>query len=195
MAETLWLIRHGETEWSVSGAHTGRTDIALTSRGRQLAARVGGYLANRKFELVLTSPLRRAKDTCRLAGYGPAAIVDGDLQEWDYGAYEGRTTADIRNQRPGWDLWRDGVVDGETIEDVAARARRVIDRTMAASGDAAIFAHGHILRVLTACWLQLDPRAGCSFSLETASLSVLGFERDTPVMRLWNRVFADDRRV
>jgi broad specificity phosphatase PhoE len=187
---TLWLIRHGETEWSLAGRHTGRTDLPLTARGRALAAQVGEYLDGRPFHLVLTSPLIRAVETCRLAGYGDGAAIDSDLREWDYGRYEGITTADIRRERPDWDLWRDGVPGGETIEEVAERARRVIDRAADAGGDVALFAHGHILRVLTAGWLDLAPESGRLFALDTASLSTLGMERETRVIRTWNRGFA-----
>jgi probable phosphoglycerate mutase len=186
----LWLIRHGETEWSLSGAHTGRTDLPLTAGGEAHAAAMGRYLAGRPFGLVLTSPLRRACDTCRIAGYGDGAVIDLNLPEWDYGAYEGRTTADIRKEAPGWSLWKDGVPGGETVDQVAARARRVIDRALTVEGDVALFAHGHILRILTACWLDLAPAAGRLFALGTASLSVLGYERETRVIVRWNQAVA-----
>ncbi len=186
---SLWLIRHGETEWSLSGAHTGRTDIPLTAAGEQRAAVIAKYLAGRRFELVLTSPLGRARETCRIAGYGGVAQFDADLREWDYGAYEGRTTADIRKEVPGWSIWSGGVPGGETLEQVAERARRVIERSRAAGGEVALFAHGHFLRVLTAGWLALPPEAGRLFALGTGSLSVLGYERETPVISLWNRTF------
>ncbi len=182
----LWLIRHGETEWSLSGAHTGRTDLPLTDRGKLRAAAIGQFLNGRAFALVLTSPLLRARETCRLAGYGGQAIPDDDLCEWNYGNYEGRTTADIQKDRPGWNLWRDGVVNGETVEQVAARAQRVIGRALDAGGDTALFAHGHILRILTACWLQLAPDAGRLFGLDTATVSILGWEHDTRVIQEWN---------
>lgn len=182
----LWLIRHGETEWSLSGAHTGRTDLPLTDRGKLRAAAIGRFLNGRAFALVLTSPLLRARETCRLAGYGGQAIPDDDLCEWNYGNYEGRTTADIQKDRPGWNLWRDGVVNGETVEQVAARAQRVIGRALDAGGDTALFAHGHILRILTACWLQLPPDAGRLFGLDTATVSILGWEHDTRVIQEWN---------
>lgn len=187
MASEIWLIRHGETEWSLSGAHTGRTDIPLTPRGEQRAALLGRYLNGRPFSLVLTSPLERARETCRIAGYGGVAQVEPDLIEWDYGAYEGRTTDEIRKDRPGWSIWEGGVVDGETIGQVAARAGRVIDRATQAEGQAALFAHAHILRVLTACWLGLPPVTAKRFALDTASLGILGYERETRVMRSWNR--------
>jgi broad specificity phosphatase PhoE len=190
MMRELWLIRHGETEWSLSGAHTGRTDLPLTAAGEAHAAAISRYLAGRPFGLVLTSPLRRATETCRIAGYGDVAIKDDNLREWDYGAYEGRTTTEIRTQAPDWSLWRDGVPGGETIDQVAVRARRVIDRALTAEGDVALFAHGHILRILTACWLELPPAAGRFFALGTASLSVLGYERDTRVIVRWNQAVA-----
>jgi probable phosphoglycerate mutase len=186
MPQGIWLIRHGETEWSRSGAHTGRTDLPLTAAGRDNAAAIGRWLQGRAFALVLTSPMERARDTCRLAGYGDAAHVDSNLCEWDYGDYEGRVTPDIQKERPGWSLWRDGVPNGESIEEVAVRAEAVLARAVAADGDTALFAHGHILRILTACWLQLDPRCGSLFALSTASVSTLGYERETRVISCWN---------
>jgi len=183
----LWLIRHGETEWSRSGAHTGRTDLPLTGAGRARAEAIGQYLSGRRFALVLTSPLVRARDTCRLAGYGDLAVIDENLREWDYGDYEGRTTVDIRKERPDWNLWADGVLNGESIEQVAHRARSVIERALQAGGDVALFAHGHVLRILTACWLGLAPEQGRLFALGTGSASILGYERETRVIALWNR--------
>ena len=185
----LWLIRHGETEWTISGAHTGRTNIPLTLLGREKAEAIAEYLGGRKFSLVLTSPLERARETCRIAGYGDVAIVDNDLSEWDYGDYEGLKTAQIREKRPHWTLWRDGVPGGETIEQVAARAERVIARSLAEGGPVALFAHGHLLRILAACWLRLAPDAARLFALGTGSVSTLGFERDTRVLLRWNRSF------
>jgi broad specificity phosphatase PhoE len=183
----LFLIRHGETEWSLSGAHTGLTDLPLTARGEQRAEAMGRYLNARPFALVLTSPLQRARETCRLAGYSASAVVDENLCEWNYGDYEGLSTADIQKDRPGWDIWNDGVPNGETVDQVAERAQRVITRALAADGDCAFFAHGHILRILTAVWLQLRPTGGRLFGLDTATLSILGWERDTKVIRQWNR--------
>ncbi|HEY3835537.1 MAG TPA: histidine phosphatase family protein [Bryobacteraceae bacterium] len=187
----LWLIRHGETEWSLSGAHTGRTDLPLTERGQQRAQAIGQFLNGRPFALVLTSPLQRARETCRLAGYGEQAVIDENLREWDYGDYEGRSTADIRKDRPGWNLWADGVVNGETVDQVADRARVVINRALFEGknrqGDCALFAHGHILRILTGCWLRLAPNSGQLFALDTATVSVLGWEHETRVIRSWNR--------
>ncbi len=182
----LWLIRHGETAWSLRGAHTGRTDIPLTAAGERAAARIGQYLARRPFALVLTSPLARARETCRLAGYGAAAQTEPGLCEWDYGAYEGRTSAEIRRDAPGWTIWTAPVPGGETIAQVAARAARVIARATAAPGAAALFAHGHLLRVLAACWLGLPPDAGRLFALDTAAIAVLGYEHGTRVISHWN---------
>jgi broad specificity phosphatase PhoE len=183
----IWLFRHGETEWSLTGQHTGRTDVPLTEVGRQRAEALGRHLAGHKFALVLSSPLVRALDTCRLAGYGDQVQPTDDLLEWDYGAYEGRRTADIQKERPGWLLWKDGVPGGETAEQVGARARRVIERAAAADGDVALFAHGHILRVLGACWLGLPPVGGQLFALGTAALCRLGYEHDYRVVNVWNQ--------
>ena len=182
----IWLIRHGETEWSLSGAHTGRTDIPLTAAGDRQAEAIGRYLAGRPFALVLTSPLQRAHETCRLAGYSGVARMDPDLREWDYGAYEGRTSAQIQESVPDWTIWTSPVPQGETIQQVAARASRVIERATVAAGDVALFAHGHLLRILTACWLGLPPDAGRLFALGTASIGVLGYERETRVIARWN---------
>lgn len=186
MPGELWLMRHGETAWSLSGAHTGRTDLPLTEAGRANAEALGRYLAGRKFALVLTSPLSRAMETCRLAGYGDVAEVDPNLCEWNYGDYEGRTTAEIRAKRPGWFLWTDGVPNGESIAQVAVRAEAVIARATAAAGDVALFAHGHLLRILTARWLGLDPADGKLFALGAGSASTLGYERETRVIARWN---------
>lgn len=180
------LVRHGETEWTVSGQHTGHADIPLTDRGREEARALATRLATRPFALVLTSPLARAAETCRLAGLGAQARPRDDLMEWDYGVYEGRTTLDIRREHPGWTLWNDGVPAGETAAQVAARVDRVIVDLRAAAGDAAVFAHGHVLRVLAARWLGLDAAAGRLFALDPAAISVLGYERETPVVRAWN---------
>lgn len=180
------LVRHGETEWSRSGKHTGRTDVPLTEHGRAQAQAVGEALRGRDFALVLTSPLERARETCRLAGFDDQAQTRDELMEWDYGAYEGRTTPEVREERPGWTLWRDGVPGGETIEQVAERVDRVIEEIRGTDGDALLFAHGHVLRVLTARWLGFEPHAGRLFALDPATLSTLGYERETPVIRLWN---------
>lgn len=186
MAGEIWLIRHGETEWSVSGAHTGRTDLPLTENGREQAEAIARRLLGRRFALVLTSPLVRARETCRLAGYGDVAAVDSNLQEWDYGDYEGRSSVQIQQSVPGWSLWRDGVPDGENIAHVASRADAIIDRALRAAGDVALFAHGHILRILTARWLGLPPEGGRLFALSTASLSTLGYEHENRVITRWN---------
>ncbi|MCB1486504.1 MAG: histidine phosphatase family protein [Bauldia sp.] len=183
----LWLFRHGETDWSKSGRHTGRTDLPLNKAGESRARAIGRRLRGRPFALVLSSPLIRAVETCRLAGYANGARIDDDLMEWDYGNYEGRRTVDIHKQRPGWVLWKDGVPDGETVEHVGERARRIIAKALAADGDVALFAHGHILRVLTACWLGLPPADGQFFALGTATVSVLGFEHDYHVIQRWNQ--------
>jgi broad specificity phosphatase PhoE len=180
------LIRHGETEWSVSGRHTGTTDIPLTDEGRKQAELLRPRLAEREFALVLTSPLGRARETCRLAGLAEQAAIDEDLREYDYGAYEGRTTKEIREERPGWFLWRDGCPDGEMPEQVAARADRVIERAVEAGGDVALFAHGHVLRVVGARWAELPPAAAGRLALGTAALCDLGFEREHRVVWLWN---------
>ena len=186
-AHEVILVRHGETEWSRTGKHTGSTDIPLTERGRRQAQAVGAALRDRDFALVLTSPLGRALETCRLAGFGERAVQRDELMEWDYGTYEGRTTAEVREERPGWTLWRDGVPDGETVEQVGERVDRVLDDLRPLDGDALLFAHGHVLRVLTARWLELDPGAGRLFALDPATISALGNERETAVIKLWNQ--------
>jgi broad specificity phosphatase PhoE len=186
-SQEVVLVRHGETEWSRAGKHTGRTDIPLTERGRQEAQALAVELQGRRFALVLTSPLARAAETCRLAGLGDVAEPQEELMEWDYGAYEGRETIDIRKERPGWTLWRDGVPEGETIAQVQARVDRVIADLRSVAGDAAVFAHGHLLRVLAARWLGLEPAAGRMFALDPATISILGYERETPVVQMWNR--------
>lgn len=180
------LVRHGQTEWSLSGQHTGTTDIPLTDVGRRQAELLGARLARWQFALVLTSPLSRAKETCRLAGLSDEAEVTEDLREWDYGYYEGLRTVDIREDRPGWGLWVDGVPNGETVEEVGRRADRLIERAQAAEGDVALFAHGHLLRVLGARWVGLPPADGRLLALTTASVSVLGWERETAVIERWN---------
>jgi broad specificity phosphatase PhoE len=188
----LWLIRHGETEWSLSGAHTSRTDIPLTARGEERAEKIRDYLAHRTFSLVLTSPLQRARETCRVAGYADVAQVDENLREWNYGIFEGRTTADIRSTQPDWSIWDSPVPQGEAVEQVAARTQKVIDRAAQAGGDVALFAHAHVLRILAATWLGQPPREGRLFALGTGSISTLGFERETRVISTWNRSFEID---
>jgi probable phosphoglycerate mutase len=175
------LIRHGATEWSTSGKHTSRTDIALTEAGREAAR---GLTLPRDFALVLSSPRLRARETAELAGFQPE--VEPDLVEIDYGDYEGRTTPEIREERPGWTLWRDGSPGGETLAQAGERADRVIARALAVDGDVALFAHGHILRVLAARWIGLPPERGASLKLDTASISELGFERENRVITRWN---------
>ena len=184
----IWLIRHGETPWSLSGQHTGKTEMELTATGKLMAKTIGRELAGRGFDLILTSPRMRARETCRLSGYGEAAAIDDNLQEWDYGVYEGRTSADIMKVVPNWSLWRDGVPGGETIEAVSARADRVIQRALDCTGDVALFAHGHILRVLAARWVGLPPDGGRYFSLDAGSISILGSEYKVRVISLWNFV-------
>jgi probable phosphoglycerate mutase len=180
------LVRHGETEWSRSGQHTSRTDLPLLEEGRQRAESLGRRLAGRNFELVLTSPMTRAYETARLAGLAGAADITDDLRELGYGSYEGLRTAEIREQRPDWDLWKDGAPGGEPLAEAAERADRIIDRVVRAGGDVALFGHGHILRILGARWLGLPPEAAGSFALSTASLSDLGYERERRVIWLWN---------
>jgi broad specificity phosphatase PhoE len=182
----LVLVRHGQTEWSRDGRHTGRTDLELTEEGRSEAKRARALLDGFSFGRVLSSPLRRALDTCRLAGFGDRVETRDELIEWDYGEYEGLRTAEIRDERPGWVLWRDGCPSGERAEDVGARADRLLAELDAASGDVAIFGHGHMLRVLTARWLELPPTAGARFVLGTATLSVLGSEHEWHAIRTWN---------
>jgi len=183
----IWLVRHGETEWSKSGQHTGRTDIPLTATGAQQGRALGRHLAGRQFALVLTSPLARARQTCRLAGFDGVAEVSDDLLEWNYGIYEGRTTAAVRAEQPGWSIWTTTVPEGETVEQVGERARRVIARVASVAGDVALFAHAHFLRIFAACWVGLPPIHGRNLTLGTASLCVLGYERETRVIQVWNQ--------
>ena len=180
----LWVIRHGETAWSLSGQHTSRTDLALTPEGERRAAAVGSALRGHQFALALSSPLRRALETARIAGFAPE-VVD-DLHEWDYGEYEGRTTSEIQKENPGWSIWTATPPGGESADQVAARADAVIARALSADGDVLLFSHGHMLRVLAARWLKLEPQAGRYFVLSTGSISVLGYERDAHVIRTWN---------
>jgi broad specificity phosphatase PhoE len=191
MSETVasaFLARHGETAWSLSGQHTGLTDLPLTPRGEANASRLAERLANVAFAKVFTSPLQRAVRTSERAGFGARAALDPDLVEWNYGRYEGRTSADIHRERPDWDLFKDGCPDGESPDEIAVRADRVVDRVRAIDGNVLLFSSGHFLRVLAARWLGLPPGAGRCFFLGTASLSELGYEhaRSRPVIRLWN---------
>ena len=186
MLPCVCLVRHGETEWSLSGQHTGRTDLPLTEEGERKARGLRERLKSVTFDRVFTSPLQRAARTCELAGFGEAAKLDPDLVEWDYGDYEGLTSAEIRKIRPGWTLWDEGVPAGETAADVGRRADRVIARARAIETDTLCVAHGHILRVLTARWLGLPPVAGRLFLLRTGAVSVLGWELDWPAIEAWN---------
>jgi broad specificity phosphatase PhoE len=187
----LFPIRHGETAWSLSGQHTGTTDIPLTDNGRRLAKQIAPVLARETFALVLVSPLRRARETCELAGFGDRAVVDSDLVEWNYGEYEGLTPKQIHETAPGWLIFRDGCPGGESPEQVGARVDRVIARVRAAEGDVALFAHGHVLRVLAARWIGLPPTAGQHFLLNTGTLNVLGYYREIPAVRVWNGPLTD----
>ena len=193
----LWLIRHGETEWAISGQHTGITDIPLTDRGRERAKGIREYLHHRSFKKVFVSPLGRARETCAIAGYGDQAIVDPNLAEWNYGDFEGKTTPEIREKYPDWLIWNGPVPNGETIEQVGQRTDKVIARSLAElgteGGAIALFAHGHVLRILTARWLELAPDGGRLFALGTGSVSVLGLERDQRVIQEWNRSFEVDQ--
>lgn len=194
----LWLIRHGETEWSAEGRHTSRTDIPLTALGREWAVELGRFLSETKFQAVLRSPMLRARETCEIAGYGSVAVVDEGLCEWNYGVYEGRTTPEIQAKIPGWSVWKDPIIGGETVEQVGARADGVIARALAVAGPqtddgsrVALFGHAHILRILAARWIGLAPRNGSLFALGTGSVSVLGWERETRVVQRWNRGFEE----
>ena len=184
----IYLVRHGETAWTISGQHTGRTDIPLTSRGEREARQLGARLGPLKFVKVFSSPLQRARQTAELAGFSSALEIDADLMEWDYGAYDGRRTADIVAERPGWRLFQDGCPGGETVDVIGARADRVIARIRACVGDVLLFAHQDILRVFAARWLGMDAREGRSFYLSPASVSSVGYyhDRDEPVIRSWN---------
>jgi len=202
MSVQLWLIRHGETEWSLSGAHTSVTDIPLTDHGRQRAVELREYLHGRKFTAVYVSPRQRAQETCQIAGYGEQAVVDDCLQEWNYGESEGKTTKEMRAIRGAdWSVWTSEMVGGETVEAVGLRADKMIATSLAAASfhegpdpghqAVALFAHGHILRILAARWIGLDAVGGRLFGLGTGSVSVLGYERDTRVIERWNRGFEE----
>jgi broad specificity phosphatase PhoE len=215
MASTeLWLVRHGETAWSLSGAHTSRTDIPLTEHGRKRAEELRDYLKGTKFDAVFVSPMQRARETCAIAGFGDVAKIDEGLREWDYGVYEGKTTKEIQAEIPGWSVWKNEIVGGETVEHVGERADRVIMQALVAdmpvpwkasapgsgkvalfahapssSGKVALFAHAHILRILAARWTGLPATGGALLALGTGSVSVLGWERETRVIQSWNRGF------
>ena len=184
--QEVYLIRHGETEWSLNGRHTGTTDIPLTENGRRLAKLLAAALAKEKFALVLTSPLKRARETCELAGFGARAEIDRDLMEWNYGAYEGLTPEEIHAQAPGWMIFTDGCPGGESPAQVSARADRLVARVRSVEGDVALFAHGHIFRVFAARWLALPPAAGSHFLLDTATLNILSYYRGIPAVKRWN---------
>jgi probable phosphoglycerate mutase len=206
MAVEIWLVRHGETEWSLSGKHTSTTDIALTEHGRQRAVELRDYLAGKKFAAVFVSPMQRARETCAIAGYGDVAQVEPGLVEWNYGESEGKTTAEMRKDKPGWSVWSSEIVGGESVEQVGVRADAVIKRALEAvqpmsqnrdmghpesSQAVALFAHAHILRILAARWIGLEAVGGRLFALGTGSVSVLGFERETRVVVKWNRGFEE----
>ena len=185
--QEIWLFRHGETAWSLTGQHTGRTDLPLNSTGRRQGEALGQSLNSRRFGLVLCSPLARAVETCQLAGYGDVAQFIDDLMEWDYGEYEGLRPDEILEKRPGWTIWKNDVPGGETVQQVGERARKVIALANAIEGDVAVFSHGHFLRILAGCWLGLPPDAGRYFDLATASISVLGYHSDASVIHKWNQ--------
>ena len=199
----LWLIRHGETEWSASGKHTSRTDVALTEKGRERALELRSFLAETEFCAVFRSPMGRARETCELAGFGDRAVVDDDLCEWNYGVYEGRTTSEIQKDIPGWSVWKDCIVGGESLEQVGQRADRMIAKSLEAVNpgsqqrgpgqpcNVALFGHAHMLRILAARWIGFPPTGGALLALSTGSVSVLGWERETRVVQLWNRGFED----
>jgi broad specificity phosphatase PhoE len=191
-ARDVWLVRHGETEWSRSGRHTGRTDLPLTDSGRRAAQALRPVLGGESFALVVTSPLARARETCELAGLGGRACVDPDLLEWDYGTYEGLTSAEIRARAPGWTLFVDGAPGGERPDDVSVRVDRVIARARAAAGQVVLFAHGHLLRSLAARWLGWPVAAGRHFLLDTGTLNILSTYHEAPAIKRWN-VSVDSR--
>ena len=198
MAEALpviYLARHGETAWTLSGQHTGRTDLPLTESGERNGRALGMRLRGLAFAKVFTSPLQRASKTCELAGFGSSAEIDPDLMEWDYGRYEGRRTAEILAEHPDWQLFRDGCPGGESLAEIGARADRVVSRVRAVRGDVLLFSSAHFLRVLSARWLGLEPAGGRNFFLGTASVSVLGYEHNLsePIIRLWNDTHHLDR--
>lgn len=188
--QKVYLLRHGETEWSLNGRHTGVTDIPLTENGRIAARLLKPILAKVTFTLVLTSPLQRARETCELAGLGQFANVEPDLIEWNYGEYEGLKTEQIRLTRPGWSVFRDGCPGGESPEQVGARADRVITKVRTAAGNVALFGHGHFTRVLAARWINLSANYGENFLLDTATLNVLGYYRESPAFMIWNAPLA-----
>lgn len=191
LAQNIYLIRHGETEWSRAGKHTGVTDVPLTDHGRQTARSLQPVLAREEFVIVLSSPLQRALQTCELAGFATIAAVEPDLIEWNYGEYEGLTTKQIQSARPGWSVFHHGCPGGESPQQVAARADRVRAKVRANDGNVALFAHGHILRVFAARWMNQPPSFGEHLLLDTATLSVLGYYYDTPALKTWNAPLTD----
>lgn len=186
MTSTVYLVRHGETEWSKLGRHTGRTDIALTDEGRQGARALAPRLQAITFAAVYVSPLIRARETCDLAGFDNRAVVDSRLAEWDYGNVEGRTSSEMQSIQPGWTIWNEGPVGGEALSDVALRADAMIDNVRTVDGNVALFAHGHLLRILASRWVGAQPGFARSLALSPATISTLGMERETPVIRTWN---------
>jgi probable phosphoglycerate mutase len=184
--QEVYLVRHGETEWSISGQHTGSTDIPLTDKGVEVARELGRKLADHEFAAVWSSPLSRARETARLAGFENGLRIDDRLKEWDYGEYEGLTTAQIREDHPDWFLWRDGSPGGDSPEQIGARAYGVLAEVKAVEGDVLLFAHGHILRVIAARWIDLPVLLGEHFLLDTATLNVLGYYYETPALKIWN---------
>jgi broad specificity phosphatase PhoE len=196
-SKELWLVRHGETEWSLSGAHTSTTDIPLTDHGRQRAVELNEFLHGKKFAAVYVSPKHRARETCEIAGYGDVMQVEDNLQEWNYGESEGKTTKEMREKYgdPNWSVWTNPIVGGEAVEAVGERADKVIAKSLAQvpdGGQVALFAHAHILRILAARWIGLPAVGGQLFALGTGSVSVLGFERETRVISKWNRGFEEE---
>ncbi|SDD02214.1 histidine phosphatase family protein [Paraburkholderia lycopersici] len=182
----VWLIRHGETEWSRSGQHTGRTDIALTEHGREQARSLAPSLAAQRFDAVLCSPMSRAIETCQLAGLGDQMTISADLHEWDYGIYEGRTTADIRRAEPGWSVWHSRIAHGEDLDRIQARAAAVVENLLVMRGRVALFSHAHFLRAVGGCWVSGSAALGEHLYLDTASVSVLGFDHESRAIRRWN---------
>ena len=182
----VFLVRHGETEWSLNGRHTGITDIPLTDHGRQVAKLLRPILAKESFSLALTSPLQRARETCRLAGFEDVGHIEPDLMEWNYGRYEGLTPTEIHATAPGWLLFRDGAPDGEQPDEIGARVDRVIEKARAVTGDVIVFAHGHVLRVLAARWVGLPSSEGQHFLLDTATMNILSYYRGIPAIKRWN---------
>jgi broad specificity phosphatase PhoE len=193
--QRVYLIRHGETEWSLSGQHTGLTDISLTENGRNVAKRLKPLLATKKFALVLTSPLKRALETCELAGFSDRYEIDCDLLEWNYGEYEGLTPQQIHSFRPGWLIFTDGCPGGESPEEVETRVDRVITKVRAVEGHVALFAHGHVLRTLAARWLGLPVSLGCHFLLDPATLNIMSYYRGLPAVKQWNAPLAHKQHI